>query len=218
VAPHEEEDVMKTMIRAGAVALSLASLALLAACGDGGSDNERTPAVEPPTATASPTVSHGRTGIAGVDAAIAALESGDAQQLDALVQFSDEACVTQPLGAGGPPICAAGESAGTMVKVLPAAQCEGMYLRSNETLQALGGFVQEAVSVYGVWQAPAAYYPGGDYSIVLADDLPGMPVRSHEIIVRGGGIVGVNLGCGETPAGLVATRQLTEVVLAPAGA
>ena len=190
--------------------MGLALAVAAAACGDGGASAPGGGKRGTPVPTTAPL-----TGVPALDKTLAAVRAHDPRMLDALVVYSDVACGAPAQGAGGPPVCAAGETPGQAVRVLPATQCEGLYLRPNESLQALTGFTTDDVTVFGVWRTPERYYPAGEYSVVLDLFPMNMPHMSREIIVSADGIVGLNIGCGETPAGLVETRGLAQAVVPP---
>ena len=87
-----------------------------------------------------------RTGIADIDAVIAAVESGDPQQVRDLFQFISVAC-TNADGLGGPPKCREGEAEETLVDVLPFLGSEGSFLH-KENISNFPG-----VNVVGVYAA-----------------------------------------------------------------
>lgn len=209
-----------------ALALTLAGVAV--ACGDDDDDGDRTPVATlqptfagnptpaPTDAPAgTPTATAGGTGIASIDAALAALEAGDIAALRAQLQLEAIACVAEPEGIGGPPICEAGEAEGTPVEVLALAQCEGSYGRAPELDAALTRFVAQGVELYAVYRTPDPYFPDGDYAIVVSVDDPDAVGAAREVVLNDAGIVGLNYGCAETPEQLVQTRRLTDAIIAP---
>jgi len=202
----------KMVIMMAAAALAVAA----AACGGagGGTAGTSTPTAGVKTGTPVPTTPPS-TGVPALDKTLSIIKSGDTRALESLVRYKELACVVSADGAGGPPTCGIGEAPGQYVRVLPAAQCEGMYLRPHEVAQALTGFTGEEITLYGVWRTTPRYYPEGEYTVVLDVFPMDMPHMSREIIVSGDGIVGMNFGCGETPARLVVTRGLSDVVVAP---
>jgi hypothetical protein len=100
------------------------------------------------------------------------------------------------------------------VEVLPSAQCEGFFVRPDE-LQ-LDAVVPPSAELYGVYRAPAEYFPPGLYSAVFvagSDAEP--PIDAYEVILDNEGIKGINYGCAEEAAQLVETRGLTDALVPP---
>src|SRR5690606_4817633 len=81
-----------------------------------------------------------RTGDAGIDAVIAAVESGDRAKVTSLVQFQPVGC-TNESGLGGPPKCPDGVAEGTTFDVIPAGGCEGSWFLKDEFVSGEGGKV-----------------------------------------------------------------------------
>lgn len=128
-----------------------------------------------------------RTGIAEVDAVLAAVESGDPQQLRALFRFTTVAC-TKADGLGGPPKCQENEAEGTFVDVFPFLGPEGHFIREAELSNFPGVNV---ISVYAVYQVSnSAYsedaYPAGEYAVVFNghENQPNVIVQIRNGIVR----------------------------------
>jgi hypothetical protein len=71
------------------------------------------------------------TGIPELDAVIKAVESHDLVTLRSLVVLQTLSC-SPPAGAGGPPQCKEGETAGTNVSVFRFRVCEPEWLRESE--------------------------------------------------------------------------------------
>jgi hypothetical protein len=214
-------------------ALSLfAALAVVAfaACGDDGSDDsgatatpERTPTIgstaEPsPSPQTSPTPGGaGPTGVASVDEAIAAMTAGDLEAIEGMFEFQPVACAVDVMGAGGPPECEADEAEGTMVQVLPVAQCEGAYLREQDVFfaQRLRG---QTMQFHTMFNAPEGLFPEGKYAVIFAYTRPERPdeTLALELMMDDTGVTGVNYGCGESPQQLIAAQGLTNGVVGPA--
>ncbi len=93
-----------------------------------------------------------RTGVAAIDAVIAAVLNGDADGLESLVRLSSVACTTES-GLGGPPKCANGEADGTVVQALPVDRCgEGSVERADSGLATVyGSFVADGVWLSSAW-------------------------------------------------------------------
>lgn len=188
---------------------------LVAACGDDDDDGEQpaspTAPVASPTQPVTPPVSPtpgDSDGTDVIDQVIAAFEAQDLERIAELLVYQDVACALPAEGPGGPPECADGETDGTLVRVIPLAQCEGFYAREGEVV--LDPIGQGEVSVYGVYRTPAQYFPEGDYAVVFRHEPSASNGSALEVIVGEDGVMGINFGCGETPEQLVQVRGLTE--------
>jgi hypothetical protein len=214
-------------LRLAAISL-FAACAVIAfgACGDDGDDGgatstpERTPttgatAQPSPSPQSSPTPGGaGPTGVASVDDAIAARLAGDFEAVEGMFEFQSVACEVDVMGAGGPPECEADEADGTLVDVLPVAQCEGAFLREQDVFfaQRLRGHAVQFVSMFN---APDDIYPEGDYAVIFGYTRPEMPDKTLalELMMDPAGVTGVNFGCGESPQELIAAQGLTNGVV-----
>ena len=108
------------------------------------------------------------TGIADVDAVLAAVASGDVTELRSLVRYTSAPCTTAE-GLGGPPKCESGEAAGTVLQVLPLLGGEGSFIREEEITTWNG---VDAVGLYAIYRVSEDgiaedYYPRGNYAVVL---------------------------------------------------
>jgi len=141
--------------------------------------------------------------------------SGDQQQLQSLIQFTDAVC-TQLDGLGGPPKCREGEAEGTPVEVLPFLSSEGSFLRSDEIEKWPGLNVSSVYAIYAVSPAVVAeqYFPIGEYVIVLlgSGNEPPVALRTAE-----GRIVRVDYLLDPAPESLDALlqREASNLILAP---
>ena len=155
-----------------------------------------------------------RTGLNDVDAVLSAVETGVASNVAALFKYSTIPCAT--VGAlGGPPQCRAGEAENTPVEVLPALFSEGSYFRKDEIANWQG---LDAKSLYAVFEISEsaysdAYYPAGEYGIVL------IRLDGSSVILRvaGGGIVRVDYPAGPSFEMLdaIVARDASEMILPP---
>jgi hypothetical protein len=204
----------------------IAALSLVAvACGDDDDAPDATatagqPAASPtiagnPTPASTPTAGAGETGIPSLDAALASLRAADAAALSAMAEVQEIACVTEPMGIGGPPICEAGEADGMVVRVFPVAQCEGSYIREGAIRGAIDELFGGTVDVYGVYRTVPQYYPDGTYTIVLEVEGDDRTWTAREVVLDDEGITGINYGCAESAEVLVQNRQLTDAIIAP---
>lgn len=153
-----------------------------------------------------------RTGIPDVDAVIAAVESGDPQQVRDLFQFTSVAC-TNADGLGGPPKCREGEAEGTLVDVLPFLGSEGSFLHKENVSNFPG---VNAVGVYAAYKvSEAAYseeaYPAGEYAVMFesAGDRPDVVIQIRSGIVR------IDYVFSPSPLDEIVQRDAAELILAP---
>lgn len=156
-----------------------------------------------------------QTGIPDVDNVLAAVASGNPQELYALINFTTAPC-TNTEGLGGPPKCTEGEPEGTQLEVLPFIGSEGGFIRQNEIGRWQG---VDAQALYGVYRVSGtalneAYYPPGEYLIffVPRENEPAVALR-----VADGGIVRVDYHFNVFPESLqsVIVRDTSEVILGP---
>lgn len=165
---------------------------------------------EPPVADFHPLST--RTGVADVDAILAAVESGDPQQLRDLIRFTTVGC-TKTDGLGGPPKCQDDEVEGTLVEVLPFLGSEGHFLRKADIMNFSG---VNAVGVYAVYKVSnAAFsedaYPAGEYAVVFISQ-----ENQPDIVVQiRAGIVRIDYLFPPISLGDVVQRDSTELILAP---
>ena len=163
-------------------------------------------ATPPPSpATPSPAATEGavaalyprgtRTGVSGVDAFIAAMESSDGAALPALLRYTPVPCS----GTGRLPTCPAGAAEGTPVDTFYNARCdEGWYIDADAIRRyGAGEFVTFAVARL---PAPAraieggGRYPAGDYLVVM-EDRRGPSGEPRAAIVAGDSVVALFTGC-----------------------
>ena len=153
-----------------------------------------------------------RTGIADIDAVLAAVESGDPQQLRDLVHITTIAC-TKAEGLGGPPKCMQNEAEGTLVKVLPIIGPEGQFLREWEISKFPGVYVIGLYAVYSV--SDSAYseeaYPAGEYAAMFkaGENQPNVVIQIR------GGIVRIDYLYPPISLDETIQRDASELVLAP---
>ena len=140
----------------------------------------------------------GRTGVPQVDAVVKAVLSGDEQALRAFVRYTPVACSTA--SAIGVELCRPGEPNGTLVDALPAAQCEGHYIRPDGIDQALGYLLAGKPKLYGVYHGSPSTWLPGDYTAVFSVEGPEPgQVFGMELIIDDGAIASIDFGCGESP-------------------
>lgn len=162
----------------------------IAACGGGGGDD----APE---------------SVSDVDNVVAAVEARSVETLGKLVGYRQEACTSQPRENDGPPACRFGEAEGTLVEVVPFAQCENSYLRSGDVPNALEHLLDPEPEVYAAFPIPAsvpatasAVEPVGEYVVALSSDEDGAAV-GRRLVIEGGKVVVLDFGCGEPPEQMI---------------
>jgi hypothetical protein len=215
---------MKTKLVAVTL-LACASVAFAACDGDGDGNGtptpQRTPTAERTVASPTPRTSPTPSAETGklpesVLRAIELVEAGDFEAVEGMFQFDTVACAVDVMGAGGPPECEADEADGTQVEVLPVAQCEGAYLRPQDVFLAQRMRGQQP-GLFAVYEAPLELFPDGDYAVVFSyvrPEMPG-PTLAFELMMDDAGVTGINFGCGEDPATLVAAQALGTPVATP---
>ena len=183
----------------GRAALGFALLAgvLLGACSDGGGDS---PADHPE-----------------IERVVSAAEAGDVAALVDLVAYEQIGCVETQEGIGAPPLCEGGEAAGDLVDVLPAAQCEGHYLRPAQVRPSFEAFVNGTVEFYAAYRLAEGNFPPGEAAVVF-ERLPeqGPQPRGGAIYLRGERISGIDHGCSGDAGQLVEFFGWDEAIIAPA--
>ena len=142
----------------------------------------------------------GPTGHEAVDRIIAGVRNKDAAGLLKWVQFSQLACgPLSPEGFALIPECAAGEAAGTIVSILPAAACEGYWVR--EALPSLEGLVAQAGQLYSATGGPKArsadrlFPPEFDHLVVFVPQSETYVSAVAFYLSKAGGIVAFEAGC-----------------------
>jgi hypothetical protein len=105
-----------------------------------------------------------RIGLSDVDPVLAAVASGDPEELRSLIQYTSAPC-TRKEGLGGPPKCREGEPEGTMLEVLPYLGSEGSFIRKSEIGNWPGIDAAALYAVFGVGEKARReeYYLPGEY-------------------------------------------------------
>jgi hypothetical protein len=168
------------------------------------------------TATKAPTTLPAEnTGVPAVDAAIAAVFSGDTAKVVALVKLRSLGCGPQT-GIGSPPACPAGQPTGTMVDILPVATCEGEFRGASTVAASFAPVVNSKPALYAVYGMPQQFLtlmPEGQYVAVFSRDATGQGRLGAGVVIGGGRIVGLWYGCG-APADQIVPAG-TSVILPP---
>lgn len=210
------------------LAVSVAAFAV--ACNGGGDDGgdptptaQRSPSAQPTartprTTAASPTAVSDNVALPRVvSQAIDLMLAGDYAAVEELFAFQMVACAVDVTGAGGPPECEADETDGTEVEVLPVSQCEGAYLRPRDVFFAFR-LRDQRMQLFGVYDAANAdIFPAGAYALLFSYVRPETPemTLTVELLTSDAGVTGVNFGCGEDPATLVAQQALGDAIVTP---
>ncbi len=222
------------MPRGTLLAVCLMTVVVLVACGESEATDPgfETPGPfpsvtqEPPRATA-PTGT--RTGIPDIDTVLDAVFSGDEDAVEALIQYNQVACVTQPFGLGSPPQCREGEPEGTLSDFFAVGYCHGELVRPENmggviaTLSRPGARLRAVSAVDEVW-------PAGDHVIVY-DHVRGpeeqydpevilggsnrIPHNALILVLREGAIAGILSGCQGTPEEFLDGRNLDPLLFIP---
>lgn len=205
-------------------AIFLAIMAtVFAACGDDAGSARDATASPAPTHTGAPGSPTplprvGPTGIEAVDRAIRALGARDAEAFTALLLFAPERCAAPGQGSGGPPDCEPGGAVGTPVDVLPAASCEGYWMREPEAQAGLRPLFDAPPQLVGVYRTEQRLFNrAGTYAVIVDLPVSGGP-RGANIIMTPDGVAGIDFGCGESGAELIERAGVMDPVYLPGGA
>jgi hypothetical protein len=167
------------------------------------------------------------TGVASVDAAIAAATSGSADALRKALHFTSVACSTSP-GLGGVP-CPDGTADGTPVDIVMAGSCElaGVTAASPALDDVLAQAARPNLFLYAVAHVtpdPASPVPSPEYLVFLGSgDDPGVAGGSTSYApvvlgVTGDGVVQVVGGCAASVADMAGRPGLDDWLLPPRAA
>lgn len=113
-----------------------------------------------------------RTGLTDIDPVLAAVASGDPEELRGLIQYTNAPCTWKD-GLGGPPKCREGEAEGTVLEVLPYLGSEGTFIRKSEIANWPGIDAAALYAVLGVGEKARReeYYLPGEYvALFLQND------------------------------------------------
>ncbi len=220
------------------VIVSVLAAALLAGCESEESPGPASTSTVTPTAMASvaaspatgtPAAGGARlSGIADVDAVLAAVAAKDVDALLSRTVLQEMACIDpRTQGLGGPVRCGPGQAVGTMVKAFPESTCEGEWTLERDLRGMFTQWLDGADlsrGVYGVVRGPAmprseSYWPIGEYWVVYPTKAPttgpGGAGQAKVILIEGGKIVGLRFGCSETPAQAMTNRGNPLPVVVP---
>lgn len=155
-----------------------------------------------------------RTGFADIDRILAALQTGEPEELHKLIHYTAAPC-TAADGLGGPPKCRIGEVEGTIFNVLPLMGSEGGFIRQEEIMDWMGVDANGLYAIYHVSKDGRVeeYYPRGEYAVVLKT----VNGSVFSLRIAEGGIVRVDSLFGVTQESLDALVQqdASDVILAP---
>ena len=161
-----------------------------------------------------------RTGLQEVDRVLDAVESDEAEQIEALVSIGKRPCerlgdISLPAGVALIE-CREGEPTGTLVDAFWNGSCEGsLWYRANPTDAALTAsrVVQWDLELYGVFEARPLESVPADYTVVFAHTDGANAVRGIALLMLDGKIIGTDQDCGLPPADLAALSQLGDPIL-----
>ena len=171
----------------------------------------------PPLSTPTP-FSGRRTGIAGVDAVVAAIESDDADRVRSLLRYMTFPC--EPPGSAGLAICRPGQEEGSAVDLFPLEGCEPGSLSSREEVDSLRltGRGMSASILHEVYRAPPGFEPPAEYFAVFVTASGSgqglaMAIGQGQIVkIFFAAMVPQSTFCTATPAGIVDALGLEEVI------
>lgn len=141
-----------------------------------------------------------RTGIAEIDAVIAAVTSGQAGPLLGLVKYEKVACSTNPPG----PKCGADQPEGTEVDALQVTDCVGHMLGKTDVQSFAAKMVP--ANLYAVFRDTSGYRQ------VIFDRETGQGVVTRVTLDNDGAVIGLAVSCEEAGADRLA--MLTEARIA----
>ncbi len=148
-----------------------------------------------------------RTGIPEIDQVLDAVESDDAEQIEALISVGQRPCkvvgdISPP--AGVPIIeCREGEPEGTLVDAFWNGSCEfSLWYRAGRNDAALTArrVVGWDLELHGVFKAPSLESIAADYTAVFAHTDGAGAVRGIALPILDGKIIGTDQDCGLPPA------------------
>jgi hypothetical protein len=122
-------------------------------------------------------------------------------------------------GFGGPPACADGEPAGTVVEAFPVMGSEGVYLRPAEIDQTLQFAVKGLYAIYRETPNPEAapHWPNAEYVLLFDRDEKDIPMPVA-VAVSAGKIVRLHFHHDITAEQLLSSQPVSQIVLPPAQA
>jgi hypothetical protein len=135
---------------------------------------------------------------------LAAIESGEVQQVMALVSIPGIPCVPNASGVAAPPTCLPGQAAGTLAPVFPFPICEGRYVERQEVERVLRVIVfAKPPRLYAVYEPAEDSFgnriPLAQYVISLGFEGP-QPAGLWEVAVRDGAITAMSYCSYARPA------------------
>jgi hypothetical protein len=132
-----------------------------------------------------------------VQAAVDAIEDGDADALASQARFTAIGCTTAD-GLGGPPKCEPGQPEGTEVEVLPAAACEGYYIKAGEEAGSFAGFIDGDIVLDSAFRTNGNdLFPVG-YILLMTYSGSQFPEHARALFLDEDGVTGLFTGCMHT--------------------
>jgi hypothetical protein len=208
------------------VAIACIAVAL-SGCGGDDSDGESTATAAAPSS--SPTAVGGSDVPPIVAEVNEAVTSGDPAQLEALFEYQNIPCTTDPpSGSGGPPLCVGDEADAALVEVLFSATCEGNYVRREDIEEQ--NFASNAVAtdseLYAAYEYKGLDSMGGEtgygsnarYFVLFSRPEANPSAGSgtgYAIVTSDQGVLGIHYGCGSTPQDFANFNELGPAVVEP---
>jgi hypothetical protein len=162
------------------------------------------------------------TGVARVDRVLDAVDSGKAARVADLIGAFKIACAARP-GHSIPsrPQCKPGEQPGTRVEVFWAASCQPYFVRVEDAVNVISGWVSSPPQLYAIYRISddvrhGTAVPRGGFGIVYAQKTQQGELLANELILGPrGGIRSFFYGCSQTPAWQLRHAPKGEVLLPP---
>lgn len=191
-----------------AAAIVLLPLLVVACGGDDGNNTPSTtpaPSAAPTDAGAAPP---SRTGVQDIDAIIEAVLTRDTEALASMVRLRPLACVGPTPSSLGALFCEDAETEGTVIDVLPVAQCESHYTRRDELDRVL--LFESSIDLYSVHKLDDQYA-----AVFTQQPDAGGPLFGVMVGIDRGLINYIDYGCGQTAAQLVENVAEEDFLISP---
>jgi hypothetical protein len=124
--------------------------------------------------------------------AVAAVESGDVEQLASLLLYQGVTC-----GAEQSMFCGEGDR-DMVVPVIETSACEGVYLRQERFGVLASRFLGEQLTLVGLYPNPGGSAFAGNEVAVFSLETP-TGTLAHALFVSDLGVTGISFGCGLSP-------------------
>jgi hypothetical protein len=160
------------------------------------------------------------TGVAGVDAALRAMETSDATALQSQFLFTSRPCTERGLGEVR---CPEGQPVGTPVEVFSIGQCEGVNVERGDPAlaNAAQAMTNRTEFLFAIARLDNQFPPSTFALFFGTENDPGtatqLPVADQAVVIfaDAGGIRAVNTGCASSVAQRVADLAPSSFLVAP---